>query len=214
MGQDKTLLTLAGEPLICHAVRAFELCREVDEIVVVTARERLQSTQTAIAGFSKCRPVIAGGENRQDSVRAGVQAVSDRIDWVAVHDGARPLVTDTMIRSCIDMAILHGGAALAEPVTDTLQRVNEDQFCLGPVDRSQLWRLQTPQIFRRDALLEVAAALQLERMIATDETSAFTASGHPVRLVENTEWNFKVTLPRDVRLAEFILQSRAAESLT
>jgi len=214
MGQDKTLLTLAGEPLIRHTVRAFDLCRSVDEIIVVAARERLQSTQAAVQGFSKPVLVVAGGENRQNSVMAGVKAVSERIVWVAVHDGARPLVTEAMIQSCLEAAIQYGAAAVAEPVTDTLQRAGDDGFCLEPVDRSNLWRLQTPQVFRREELLEVGTALEPEQKLVTDETSAFTAQGHRVRLVENADWNFKVTLPRDVRMAEFVLQARAAESLT
>jgi len=214
MGFEKTMTPVAGEPLVCHAVRAFDLCEEISEIVVVTAAEREASVFEVLQVFSKPLRVVRGGETRQESVLAGINATSASCDWVAIHDAARPLITPDFISRCFAAAFEFGGSTAAESVSDTLQRGDENGFCAGVVDRSSLWRMQTPQVFQRAALLAAIRDAQESGVTLTDETSAMIRAGHRVHLVENPDWNFKVTLPKDVGVAEFLLRSRAAESMT
>lgn len=214
MGFEKTMTPVAGEPLICHAVRAFEFCTDIHEIVVVTAADRESTVAESLQIFSKPLQVVRGGETRQESVLAGLRAVSGTCDMVAIHDAARPMVTPDLISRCLVAAREFGGSSAAERVTDTLQRADETGGCTGVVDRSGLWCMQTPQVFPCSDLLAAIQNAEDAGVALTDETSAMLRAGHPVQLVENPDWNFKVTLPRDVAVADFIIRSRAAESLT
>jgi 2-C-methyl-D-erythritol 4-phosphate cytidylyltransferase len=212
MGFDKILATLAGEPLVRHTLRAFEQCHDVTEIIVVCARERQGELRSAVGECRKISAIVPGGETRQESVWNGLSAVTS--DFVAVHDAARPLVLPEFISKCFAAAVEHGAATSAEPVTDTLQRADADRRCLEVVDRERLWRMQTPQIFRTAELRRASESARNAGVEVTDETSALRRIGGAVFLVENPDWNFKVTVPRDVTLAEFVLRQRAAASLT
>jgi 2-C-methyl-D-erythritol 4-phosphate cytidylyltransferase len=212
MGFDKILTPLAGEPLVRHTVRAFELCAAVTEIVVVCSREREMELKSQLGDVRKLTAVVAGGDTRQESVSNGLAAIAS--EYVAVHDAARPLVSVELITHCFEAAIEHGAAVAAEPVTDTLQRADAGGSCEGIVDRDGLWRMQTPQVFRTEEIRRAMEAVRAGGLSVTDETSALQRIGGRVFLVENADWNFKVTYPRDVTVAEFILQSRAAASLT
>jgi 2-C-methyl-D-erythritol 4-phosphate cytidylyltransferase len=214
MGFDKILTPLAGEALIRHTVRAFMECHAVREIVVVCAKERETDVREVLDGLKKITRIVTGGETRQDSVGNGLAALSDGMDFVAVHDAARPLVTTTLITHCLQAAIEHGAATAAEPVTDTLQRADDARCCAEIVERENLWRMQTPQVFRTAELRRAMDGARAAGVSVTDETSAVRRLGGQVFLVENAEWNFKVTYPRDVAVAEFILQSRAAASFS
>lgn len=212
MGFDKILTPVAGEPLLRHTVRAFELCAEVAEIVIVCGPDREAETAGVLRDARKISAVVAGGASRQESVRNGLAVVTG--DFVAVHDAARPLVTASLVASCFAAAKRNGAAVAAEPVTDTLQRSDGEGCCGATVDREGLWRMQTPQVFRTEEIRAALDAVIASGASVTDETSALRRAGGRVFVVENTEWNFKVTYPRDVAVAEFILQSRAASSLT
>lgn len=214
MGFDKILTPVAGEPLVCHAVRAFQHCEAVREIVVVCSRERDADVRAVLGAAEKVTAIVAGGASRQESVDAGLAALGAETDFVAVHDAARPLVTPELITRCFEAAIAHGAATAAEPVTDTLQRADDAGNCAEVVDREGLWRMQTPQVFRLAELRRAMDGVRASGASVTDETSAFRRMGGKVFLVENSDWNFKVTFPRDVAVAEFILQFRAAASFT
>ncbi len=214
MGFDKILTPILGRPLIRHTVEAFAQSASISSIVVVFARERETEMRAALGANSKVHRLAPGGQTRQESVRNGLDAVDAGIEFVAVHDAARPLITPIVIDQCVAAAISHGAAAVAEPETDTLQRTDESGRCIELVSRENLWRIQTPQVFALDALRQAMDAVIRDGVSVTDETSACMRSGGSVVLVANPEWNFKVTVPRDVAVAEFILQSRAAASMT
>lgn len=213
MGFDKILTPLAGEPLIRHTLRAFEQSDAVGEIVVVAAREHEAELRSALEGARKVAAIVPGGASRQESVAAGLAALGAG-EFVAVHDAARPLVTPALIDRCLEAAREHGAASAAEPVTDTLQRADEGGNCAEIVEREGMWRMQTPQVFRLAELRRAMDAVAAAGASVTDETSAVRRLGGKVFLVANSDWNFKVTFPRDVAVAEFILRSRAAASLT
>jgi 2-C-methyl-D-erythritol 4-phosphate cytidylyltransferase len=152
--------------------------------------------------------VIPGGKRRQDSVRAGLNAVDPRARYVAVHDAARPLITAEQIECVFEQCIISDAASLAEPVNDTLKRADGDLLVTGSVDREQLYAMQTPQIFERQLLEEAYRAVYAEDVSVTDEVSAVERLGRKVVLVLNDDFNFKITYRRDLPLAEVVLRQR------
>jgi 2-C-methyl-D-erythritol 4-phosphate cytidylyltransferase len=208
MGFDKLTASVAGKPVIEHAVDAFDRANSVAEIIIVTRKDRLQEFEELVGKRTKVREVIAGGEHRQDSVRAGLQRLDPQTKYVAVHDAARPLVTPEQIERVFAECQRHGAAALAELVSDTLKHADTDLRVTGSVDRNQLFIMQTPQVFERKLLEEAYRAVYAEKLRITDEVSAIEHGGGKVVLVPNEDFNFKITYQRDLRLADFILQGR------
>ena len=206
MGFDKLSAPVAGIPVIEHTIDAFEQANSVADIIVVTREDRLAEFEKLTQG--KVREVIAGGEHRQDSVRAGLQHLNPETKYVAVHDAARPLVTPEQIERVFAECQQHGAAALAEPASDTLKRADKNLQVTGSVDRNQLFIMQTPQVFERKLLEEAYAAVLAKKLRITDEVSAIEHLGRKVVLVPNEDSNFKITYERDLPLAEFILRRR------
>jgi 2-C-methyl-D-erythritol 4-phosphate cytidylyltransferase len=208
MGFDKLLESIAGKPVIAHTIDAFERSKAVTEIVVVVREDRLPEFEKAVRPSKKVRKLTAGGELRQDSVRAGLRHLGESVQYVAVHDAARPLVTPEQIDRVFEECRAHGAAALAEPIIDTLKRADENLYVTDSVDRHQLYAMQTPQIFRRDLLEEAYRTVFAQQCRITDEVSAVELLGRKVVLVANNDYNFKLTYERDLRLAEIILRER------
>jgi 2-C-methyl-D-erythritol 4-phosphate cytidylyltransferase len=206
MGFDKLSAPVAGKPVIEHTIDAFERANYVADIIVVTREDRLAEFEKLTQG--KVREVIAGGEHRQDSVRAGLQRLDPQTKYIAVHDAARPLVTPEQIERVFAECQQHGAAVLAEPVSDTLKRADKTLQVTGSVDRHQLYIMQTPQVFERKLLEEAYAAVLAKKLRITDEASAVEHLGRKVVLVPNEDSNFKITYERDLPLAEFILRQR------
>jgi 2-C-methyl-D-erythritol 4-phosphate cytidylyltransferase len=211
MGFNKLFATIAGKPVIAHAIQAFERSRSVTEIIIVARKDQHDEiTELARAkSFKKVRSIIAGGEHRQDSVRAGLDRLGDEAKYVAVHDAARPLVTPEQIDRVYAQCRVHGAATLAEPINDTLKRADVDLMITASVDRHQLYAMQTPQIFERGLIEEAYRAVYAGNVSVTDEVSAIERLGRKVVLVLNEDFNFKITYPRDLGLAELVLKQRA-----
>jgi len=208
MGFDKLTASVAGRPVIEHTLDAFERANSATDIIVVARDDRLKEFENLVGKRTKVRAIIAGGEHRQDSVRAGLQHLSPETKYVAVHDAARPLVTPEQIERVFAECQQHGAAALAEPVSDTLKRASDDLCVIGSVDRDQLYIMQTPQVFERKLLEEAYAAVFAKRLHITDEVSAIEHLGRKVMLVPSIDFNLKITYDRDLRLAEFVLRQR------
>jgi 2-C-methyl-D-erythritol 4-phosphate cytidylyltransferase len=210
MGFDKLFAAIAGKPVIAHTISAFERANSVNGIIVVAREDRHDEIKT-MAGdenFKKVRSIIPGGKYRQDSVRAGLEHLDSATRWVAVHDAARPLVTPEQIERVFQQCANHAAAALAEPVNDTLKRADSNLLVSASVDRDQLYAMQTPQVFERQLIEEAYRAVYAENISVTDEVSAVERLGREVVLVLNDDFNFKVTYPRDLPVAEFILKQR------
>jgi 2-C-methyl-D-erythritol 4-phosphate cytidylyltransferase len=210
MGFDKLFAPLGGKPLIAHTIEAFERTSCVDEIVLVGRSDSLAELRKLLGSRTKVRQVIAGGIERQASVRIGLEQINASANFVAVHDAARPLITPEKITRVFEVCREHRAAALAEPVTDTLKRADADLIVTDSVDRDQLFAMQTPQIFARDLLLEAYRAVAAKNISVTDEVSAVEQLGRKVVLVPNQDFNFKITYPRDFLLAEFVFRQRTA----
>jgi 2-C-methyl-D-erythritol 4-phosphate cytidylyltransferase len=211
MGFNKLFAEIAGAPAIAHAIRAFERASSVSEIIVVVCEDRHGEIGKIVReqSFKKVRSIVSGGEHRQDSVHAGLMHLSADTKYVAVHDAARPLITPGQIERIFEESRIHGAAALAEPINDTLKRADADLIVAGAVDRHQLYAMQTPQIFERRLIEEAYRAVYAGNISVTDEVSAVERLGRKIALVLSDDFNFKITYPRDLPLAEFVLARRA-----
>ena len=208
-GTPKQFVCLAGIPLLVHTVRAFEQVAEISAIIVAVPMDYLPLTRQLAAqyGLAKVK-VVAGGALRQDSVQAGLAQVPPECDFVAVHDGARPLISPALIRACLSAAEKTGAAMAAIPVKDTIKEVAADQTIVRTIDRKTLWQAQTPQVVRTATLKQAFAAAAEKSFIGTDEASFLELIKVPMSVVEGSEQNIKITRPDDLLIAEAILMKK------
>jgi 2-C-methyl-D-erythritol 4-phosphate cytidylyltransferase len=203
-GLDKLFTQVGGRPLLAHAVAAFEDCRLVDRIVVVLSEDNLERGRTVLrdAGFAKVAGVCSGGVRRQDSVHCGLETLGP-VDWVAVHDGGRPLVKPGMINRGLEAAHETGASVPIVPLVDTIKEVGEDGAVIRTLDRSRLWAAQTPQVFRYDLLLRAHDEITAD---VTDDAAMVEMLGVRVKTYEGRRRNIKITTPDDLHMAEAYLQ--------
>ncbi len=203
-GQDKLFVELCGRPVLGWSLATFEAQEEVTGIVLVCSPAAVLRAEEMARRWApaKFRAVVPGGARRRDSVEAGLRLARTR--YVAVHDGARPLVTSAIIRRCAAAAEGKPGAIAAVPVTDTVKEVR-DGLVAGHPDRSRLRAAQTPQIVLRQAWLDAAAASDDDE---TDDAAMLARLGLEVAIAEGDAENIKITRPLDLELARAILRSR------
>lgn len=205
-GIDKVMAPLGAEPMIVRTVRAFQNCDAVNEIVIVT-REDLITKITSLCGkFDKVRSVVTGGKDRAESVKNGLNMLSDEVKLAAVQDGARPLVSEAVIDRTIRAAHTYGAAAPAIPMKDTVKVVEGGIVTTTP-DRNTLQAIQTPQVFDIDLLRGALQKAQNDGAAITDDCSAVERTGFRVKIVEGDERNIKVTTPMDLKIAEMLLEA-------
>ncbi|MBI3970345.1 MAG: 2-C-methyl-D-erythritol 4-phosphate cytidylyltransferase [Chloroflexi bacterium] len=220
-GVDKAFLELCGGPMIAYSVSVFQRSPDVDAICLVLAEASVERGRRLVheRGWTKVCAVVCGGSERQDSVRAGLDAL-DRgggCDWVLVHDAARPLIDQAMIADGLRAAARWGAAVAAIPVRDTLKRgAPRERGAAGPggapdvlveatVDRHNLWMAQTPQVFRTSALRAAFDAAGAAAGTFTDDAALVEATGGTVAIFPGRAGNVKLTHAEDVPLAEALL---------
>lgn len=209
-GCDKLLAKIAGCPVIHHTLAAFEKATCVNDVLVVSRETVGMRHFIAKTNLRKVSKVVRGGVRRQDSVRAGLNALDDEVEFVAVHDAARPLITAREIERVFAAARKHDAAALATPITDTLKLANANYVVSGAIDRQNVFAMQTPQVFRRDLLSRAYEQVKKDSLTLTDEVSAIEHAGGRIVIVPAEDHNFKITYASDLLLAEAILKQRAA----
>ena len=210
MGSDKIFAALGGWPVLVRSIRAFEDSELVDEIIVVTREEKLQQVADLVKKYElhKVSKVILGGKTRVESCLAGVSEAEHRAGLIAIHDGARPLVTQRVIRETIRAAEAHYAAVPVVPSTDTLKLLDSEGVVSGTVDRAAIFRVQTPQVFRADLIKGALTAAMQRDLPITDDCSAMELMGIKTHTVPGDEDNIKLTTPRDFVVAEAILKNR------
>lgn len=210
-GRPKQFIGLGGLPILARTVALFRELPEIREIIVAAPFAYLQETSEMLECFAQGPVVlVTGGETRQESVRAGLAAVSPEIELVVVHDGVRPLLDPRLLRNCLAVATETGAAMLAIPVKDTVKEVKVGMVVARTIDRQDLWLAQTPQVARRELLVEAFAAALREGFVGTDEAALLERIGCQVRIVMGAERNIKITRPEDLALAEALLRERDA----
>ena len=204
----KPFAPLDGRPVWLHSAEKFTDRDDVKQVVVVVSPEDREAflekfgANLAFMGIT----LAEGGAERADSVRNGLEKLAAEVEFVAIHDAARPCLATEWIDRVFAAGAKTGAAILATPVTSTLKRVGSDHVITGTVDRAGLWEAQTPQVFSRP-LLERAFAAAPSTATATDEASLVEAAGHPVTVVPGSPINLKITSREDLRLAEQALKA-------
>lgn len=206
-GIDKVMAPLGGEPMIVRTARAFQDSNVIREIVVVTRPDLVDKIKELCAGFDKVKAVVAGGADRAESVNNGLKALSSKVRLAAVHDGARPLISQEVIDRAVRTAHTYAAAAPGVPVKDTVKIVRGGVVEKTP-DRSTLQAVQTPQVFDYDLLKGALKKAKKDKIPITDDCSAVEVMGMAVRIVEGDERNIKITTPMDLQIAELMLEER------
>jgi 2-C-methyl-D-erythritol 4-phosphate cytidylyltransferase len=209
-GPNKQFIELLGKPLLYYALTAFEQCPAIDTVVLVRRPDYAQQAEQLVRGFGfkKVGAFADGGAERQDSVSNGLKACESRTDIVAVHDGARPLVTPALIESTIVSARAFGTGIAATKVVDTIKEASEDKTVVRTVDRTKLWAVQTPQTVKFSLLRDAYAKVFERKIVVTDEAAAVELLGEKVHLVETPFLNLKITTRSDLAVAEALLHQR------
>jgi 2-C-methyl-D-erythritol 4-phosphate cytidylyltransferase len=208
-GRNKLWIPLAGRITLARTIDVFEASPLIDRIILVLNTANLDDAQALCQheDWHKIAAIVPGGLRRQDSVRAGLDALAQIAPgtlWVMIHDGARPLVTPTIIEIGLQAAQQHQAAIAAVPVKDTIKLVSEDKVH-STLDRSQLWAIQTPQVFSFPLISQAhhSPAAELE---VTDDASLLEQLGQPVAIFPGAYTNIKITTQEDILLAETFLQ--------
>jgi 2-C-methyl-D-erythritol 4-phosphate cytidylyltransferase len=202
----KQFIELHGRPLLVHTIERFEQCAAVDTIVLVLPADRIDSFGRSIEefGLKKVSAVVKGGATRAESVWNGLNAIDARTKIVAVHDGARPLVSVEEIDRTVKKAEQVGAACLVAPVTDTIKSIRGNEIT-ATLDRNKLRRALTPQAFRVDVLRKAFDGVELDESV-TDECYLVEDLGHPIAIVEGSPRNIKITHQEDLILAEALMK--------
>jgi len=213
MGRElsKQYLSLGGMPLLVHTLNVFEKCPLVDALLVVVPPSDVEAVRTEMLprwNLKKLAGVIPGGKERQDSVRAGIEALDRETGLVVIHDAVRPFITVGLIENCIRAAAEEGAATVGVPVKDTVKEVAADGRVMRTCDRNLLWLTQTPQAFRRDIIENAHRAAVRDGYRGTDDTSLVERLGIAVRMIRGDYGNIKITTPEDLVIAEALLAKR------
>lgn len=207
---NKPYLSLNGRPVLVWVLDVFENLGFIQEIVVVVRPEELERCQALVSKycFQKVKRIAPGGIRRQDSVYRGLQNLSEKAELVAVHDGARPLLTPALLERTVMGAQNYGAAVAAVPLKDTVKISDQEDFVQSTPDRSRLWAVQTPQVFRRQILQTAYSKALKKGLNATDDAFLVEQAGFKVKLITGDYDNLKITTPEDMLIAEEILKRR------
>lgn len=210
MGFDKLTVMLEGQPVLIRAVNAFDKCPLIEEIVVVTRADRLEEIADLCRQYQieKISAVVSGGNTRTESAFAGIMALKKDSRLTAVHDGARPLVSQALIESCIRQASVQYAAIPVLKSTDSLREWGEDGVLAGSCDRDRIVRVQTPQVFQTELLKAALSDAVQKGLSFSDDATAAERMGLKLIGVEGEEENLKLTTPQDLAVAREILTMR------
>lgn len=208
---SKQLIPLRGKPIIVYTLLAFEEAALVDEVVLVVNRGVMGYYKRNIIeryGIKKVKRIVAGGVTRQESVYNGLQKVSDQTKIVAIHDGARPLVTPELIDRSIQSLGDKSGLVVSIPVQDTIKIVGRDQVIKETPDRRRIWAAQTPQVFPLEIIRKAHKIARADGFVGTDDGSLVERLGLEVSVMLGSKENIKITTPLDLTMAEVIMSRR------
>lgn len=210
MGFHKLTADLLGKPVLRWTIEAFDACEPVDDLLIVVGEAtREMVLEWAEEGlFRKPVTISEGGAERHLSVHEGLKRLPDNADIVAVHDGARPVISPEQIARCIEKARGCRAVACARPVTETLKRVDARGVIAGSIEREGAWVMETPQVFDRTLLCRAYDCVVREGLLVTDEVSAVQQVGAEVFVLDNPQPNLKITYPADLEIAAKLLAAR------
>lgn len=207
MDINKQYIEIANKPVLARTIQVFEDCELIKEIILVVNQQDILYCKHNIIdyyGFNKVKSLVAGGSERQASVYNGLLDVDKTCEIVLIHDGARPFVGTNCIIDSIEAAIEYGASCVAVPVKDTIKVAGKDGFIKETLERSTLWAIQTPQVFRHDLVLNAHKKAFEEGFVGTDDAVLVERTGVQVKLVMGSYENIKITTIEDLRIGEAI----------
>ncbi|MBW2029053.1 MAG: 2-C-methyl-D-erythritol 4-phosphate cytidylyltransferase [Deltaproteobacteria bacterium] len=211
-GRDyKQFLEINGKPILTLTLEKFQACPSIQAIIVIVPSHQVETCQRKVItpySIKKVQKVLAGGERRQDSVRLGIESSGGKYDLVVIHDGVRPFVAPQLVENMVSLAKEHRALTAGIPAKDTIKEVGEDGLVRRTHNREGLWMVQTPQVFHYQDILEAHhEALRKEWGDVTDDAQMVERMGIPVKVIEGSEMNIKVTTPGDLALARYLLKA-------
>ncbi|MGP8154814.1 MAG: 2-C-methyl-D-erythritol 4-phosphate cytidylyltransferase [Smithella sp.] len=212
----KQFLLLDGLPILVHTLKVFQESKEIDDIIVAVPPDELVSIRQELIekyGLTKVTATVAGGNQRQDSVRNCLYAIAGECDLVVIHDAVRPFVTEELIRQVIDAARVTGAASAGVKAKDTIKETTEDNNVVYTVPRHNLWLTQTPQAFKFELLKEAYNVACDEKFYGTDDASLIERMGKEVKIMEGFYANIKITTREDMMIADVLMKKGSKISL-
>ena len=207
----KPYLLIAGRAMVLHTLDRCFGARSIDDVILVVGTNELARCEALLKADSALRQrpwrLQKGGNTRQESVRCGLEAMNEKTEVVVIHDGARPLVSPALIDRCVEVACEKGAAIAGVPVRDTIKIVSGDHQVKSTPERNSLWEIQTPQVFRRDLIVDGHNWAAREGIHATDDAMLIERMGGSVYVVEGERSNLKITVPEDILFAETLIQN-------
>lgn len=208
---QKQFLMLQGKPLLYYSLACFQKSDEIQDIVVVTGKESIDYCRSEIIekyGFTKVKSIAEGGKERYDSVYAGLEACSADTDYVFIHDGARPFVTEDIIKRTKEGAVTYQACIAGMPSKDTVKIIDENNMVSATPERSRVWSVQTPQVFLYSLIKEAHDTARSVSMqgVTDDAMVVEQETGTKILLVEGSYQNIKITTPEDLAIAEAFLR--------
>lgn len=208
-GHNKQFIEICGQSVLTHTLTIFAQIPEIAKIVLVVRAGEEDTCRNMIPEIAENKTVLAiGGKERQDSVHNGIRAITWECEYILIHDGARPLVTEEVIRRTLLAAQNSGAAICAVPVKDTIKQADSDGNVLATIPRESLWAVQTPQVFRADLICRAYENAYVHNHYGTDDASLVEYLGEKIKIVTGDYENIKITTPEDIPTAEQILQKR------
>lgn len=206
-GIDKLFADLAGKPVIIRTLEAISADRRIGNIILTVSPDVVSIINNILKKYpiTKLIKVVEGGRKRQDSVYEGI--INATGDYVVIHDGARPLLSKSLLKRILDSVDSTPGVIPAFAVSDTIKKVNDRGFVIKTLDRLKIVRIQTPQVFKKTVLMESYRVLEKRNITITDDSSVLEIAGYPVKTVKGSEFNIKITNPEDLELARAIWES-------
>ncbi len=210
MGYNKMLLKLGSKTVFERTVEAFENCDTINEIIIAAPKDSVENYSEIVKknGYTKVVSIVSGGSTRQESVANALKAISPDCEYISVHDGARPLIREESITLVAENAIKYGGAVAAVKSVDTLKGVDETGKIISTVDREKTVQVRTPQMFKKEILLEAHKKAKEENFEGTDECMLVERIGYGIQTVITGRDNVKITYPEDVLYMTEVLRER------
>lgn len=205
---DTSFLNLGSKPVLTYSLAAYEHCPEVDGIVIVAPKERLENVKVMVQMFGcyKVKKIVAGTSHRQTSVLNGLKALEDNVTVVSIHDASRPNVTSEQISETIKTAKRYGSGVLAVKLSDNVKVVEKGATVTQDLEDGNLWLVQTPQAFKTDLIVKGYESAQKKKATISDDSQALTLIKAEVHLVPNEKNLVKIAGPIDLQMAEFLLR--------
>jgi 2-C-methyl-D-erythritol 4-phosphate cytidylyltransferase/2-C-methyl-D-erythritol 2,4-cyclodiphosphate synthase len=218
LGADvaKQYLFLNSMPVLVHTLNVFQKSGAIDDIILVVPKDDLASIRKQIIekyALTKVSAIVAGGNERQDSVRNGLGAITKPCDVVIVHDGVRPFITGDIIAQVARAAAEEGAASIGVPAKDTIKETTGENIVTTTLPRRNLWQTQTPQAFQYDLLCRAYEAATRDGYYGTDDASLVERMGAPVLMIAGSYENIKITTPEDLIMAEALMKEKIKEQI-